>query len=62
MSRPRNVSVHIIENANGIHVWCASFDIKGSIPKKDGKVDETARLKIQKQLAKVLEGVEFPDE
>lgn len=62
MSKPRNASVSIIDTPNGIQVWCAKFDIKGSIPKKDGKVDEAARVKIQKRIEKVLEGVEFPDE
>jgi hypothetical protein len=62
MSNPKSVSVSITEDANGIRVWCASFHIKGSIPKKDGKIDETARLKKQKQIEKILEQVVFPDE
>lgn len=60
--KPRDVSVSIFDNKDSIRVWCAAFTLKGTLPHKDGKVDEAVRKRIQKAIEKVLSQVEFPEE
>lgn len=60
--KPRNVSISIVESGPALKVWCASFTLKGSLPRTDDMiVDEKARKAIQRKLEKFLETVEFPD-
>lgn len=67
--RARNVSVSLYQQGGELHVWCARFDIKGSVavptPKADGTVDWApywaAIAKKEKEIAKILASVEFPD-
>ena len=60
--KPRNVSISVVESGDDLKIWCATFTLKGSLPRVDGRVDEKARKALQKKLAKFLETVEFPDE
>jgi hypothetical protein len=55
--KPRNVSVSVVENGDEIKVWCASFTLKGYVPRHNGL--ETGRHKVEKQIQKALEQVEF---
>ena len=48
--KPRNVSVSVVENGDEIKVWCASFTLKGYIPRHNGL--ETGRHKVEKQIQK----------
>jgi hypothetical protein len=59
--KARNVSVSVIDGGEELHVWGVSFTIKGSLPRQDGKVIESARRKIQKEIQRILEQVEFSD-
>jgi len=57
--KARNVSVSVVDSDDEIKVWSASFTLKGSLPRKDGFISESARRKVEKQIQKVLEQVEF---
>lgn len=60
--RPRNVSVSLYDSGNGeLVVWSASFTIPGSLERKDGKVDESDRVKKQKAIQKILAKLDFTD-
>lgn len=62
--KPRGVSVSLYDAGGGtLRVWCVSFDIKGAIPKDpQGRSYESAIRKKQKEIQKILEAVEFPDD
>ena len=61
--KPRNVSVSIIQSGDTIKIWCSTFTLKGHLPTKaDGSIDEKARKAKQKEIARVLETLEFPNE
>jgi len=62
--KPRDVSVSLYDAGNGtLRVWCASFNIKGSIPKDpQGRSYESAIRKKQKEIQKLLETLEIPDD
>jgi hypothetical protein len=57
--KARNVSVSVVESDDQIKVWGASFTLKGNIPRYNGVITESNRRKIEKQIQKVLEQVEF---
>ena len=59
--RPKNVSVSLYQHGGELRVWCASFTLKGELPVKDGKTDEAAIRRKQREIEKVLESMEFPD-
>ncbi len=59
--RPKNVSVSLYQHGGELRVWCASFTLKGELPVKDGKTDEAAIRKKQREIEKVLESMEFSD-
>ncbi len=59
--RPKNVSVSLYQHGGELRVWCASFTLKGELPVKDGKTDEAAVRRKQREIEKVLESMEFPD-
>lgn len=57
--KARNISVSVVENGDGtVKVWSATLTVPGTI-RKDGKVDEVLRRKLEKQIAAVLATVEF---
>ena len=62
--KPRNASVSFYDAGDGIlRVWCASFDIKGKVPRRpDGSEDLPAIRKKQRQLEKLLETLEIPED
>lgn len=61
--RAKNVSVSLYQQGDTLKVWCASFDIKGSVPRtKDGKFDEAAYHKKCQEIEKILSSMEFPDD
>jgi hypothetical protein len=61
--KAKDVSVSLYDAGDGIlKVWCASFTINGTIPKKDGLAIEGAIKKKQKEIAKLIEAMEFPDD
>ncbi len=62
--KPSNVSVSLYDAGNGtLHVWCASFTIKGSIPKDpQGRSYESAIRKKQKEIEKLLETMEMSND
>lgn len=62
--KPSNVSVSLYDAGDGtLHVWCASFTIKGSIPKDaQGRSYESAVRKKQKAIQRILETMEIPDD
>jgi hypothetical protein len=64
MSKPKNVSAHLYDDGKGeLHVWCVSFDIRGSIPRgANGLADEAAIRRKQKQIAKLIEQLEIPED
>ncbi len=63
MNKPKDVHVGIYDaGKDEIKVWCVSFTIKGSLHRKDGKVDEAARKKKEKEISKIIEGLTFPEE
>lgn len=59
--RPKNVSVSLYQHGGELRIWCASFTLKGELPIKDGKTDEAAVRRKQREIEKVLESMEFPD-
>ena len=60
--RARNVSVSLYEQGGELRIWNASFTLRGSLPRgADGKVDEDALRRKQKEIQKILESMEFPD-
>jgi hypothetical protein len=59
--RARNVSVSLYQQGGELRIWCATFTLKGSLPIKDGKTDEGALRKKQREIEKLLESLEFPD-
>jgi len=59
--KPKNVSVSLYQNGGELRVWCASFTLKGELPVKDGKTDEAAVRRKQREIEKVLESMEFSD-
>ena len=58
--KAKGVSVSLYQQGGELRIWCASFTLKGSLPMKDGKTDEAALRKKQKEIQKILEAVEFP--
>jgi len=59
--KPRNVSVSLVENGKDeVKAWCVSFTLKGSL-RKNGKVNEDTRKRMQNVIQKFLESVDFPD-
>jgi len=59
--KPKNVSVSLYQHGGELRVWCASFTLKGELPVKDGKTDEAAVRRKQREIEKVLESMEFSD-
>ena len=57
--KARNINVSVVQSDDEIKVWSASFTLKGSLANKDGFISESARRKVEKQIQKVLEQVEF---
>lgn len=64
MARPKDVSVSLYDTGKGeLHVWGISLRIKGSIPKgANGRPDEAAIRAKQKQIAKLIELLEIPED
>ena len=60
----QDVSVSLYDAGNGtLRVWCASFTVKGSIPKDpQGHSYESAIRKKQKEIQRLLETMEVPDD
>lgn len=59
----KNVSVSVVDEGGGkLKVWNASFTINGSLPTKNGYVDNDARRKKEKEIARLLESLDFPEE
>lgn len=60
--KAKNVSVSLYQQGGELRVWCASFNLQGSLPRDaNGRVLESAIRKKQKEIEKILEAVEFPD-
>jgi hypothetical protein len=59
--RARSVSVSLYQQGGELRIWCTTFTLKGSLPTKDGKIDEVALHKKQREIEKLLESVEFPE-
>lgn len=60
--KAKNISVHLYPYRGELKVWCASFDLKGDVPRNDkGVTDQTVVRKIERAIEKVLAEVEFPD-
>jgi hypothetical protein len=64
MARPKDVSVSLYDTGKGeLHVWGISLRIKGSLPRKaDGRVDEAAIKRKERQIAKLIELLEISEE
>lgn len=60
MSKPKNVHVGVTDDGKGeIHVWCISLRLKGSLPRQDGKVVESARLAKEREIQQLIEKLDF---
>lgn len=64
MARPREVHVSLYDTGKGeLHVWGISLRIKGSLPRNaNGLVNEAAIQRKQKQIAKLIEQLEIPED
>lgn len=59
--RPRDVSVGIYDAGGGkLKVWSVTFTIPGSLPKTNGVVNETVRRRKEKEIARLIESLDFP--
>jgi hypothetical protein len=60
MSKPRDISVSVVETADGLRVWNTCFTLKGRLgPKPGQQVPEDVRREIEKRVATVLAQVDF---
>lgn len=57
--KPRNTSVSLIEVDGHLHVWNASFTLTGTLARKDGRVDEADRKRLQAAIGKAIAAVNF---
>jgi hypothetical protein len=64
MARPKDVSVSLYDTGKGeLHVWGISLRIKGSIPRlANGKANEAAIKRKEKQIAKLIELLEISED
>jgi hypothetical protein len=61
--KPRDVSVGIYDAGGGkLKVWSVTFTIPGSLSRTNGKIDETDRRRKEKEIAKLVESLDFPGE
>lgn len=57
MAKPRDTSVSLYDQGKGeLHVWCISFKLNGSTP------NPAAVARKQKQIQKLIESLDIPDE
>ena len=62
--KPKDISVSLYDAGDGtLRVWCASFTIKGSLPKDtQGRTLLSAVRKKEKQIAQLIQMLEVPDD
>lgn len=60
----KNVEASVYDKGGGeLQVWGVSFTIPGTLYRDaNGKIPDSARLRIAKQIKRILEQVEFPHE
>lgn len=60
--KAKNISVGVIDLGNGsLQVWGTSFNIKGSIPSKDGVISKADHRKIENKIIAAIESIDFED-
>lgn len=60
--KPKNVHVGVYQDQEDeVRVWCVSFTLKGATIKKNGKVSEALRKRMEENIRKFLESVDFPE-
>jgi hypothetical protein len=58
--KARNVSASIYDGGdNTIQIWGVSFSLPGSLPRKDGKIIEDLRRKLEKEIERAIAEAEF---